>query len=458
MKSGDMKVRNKLKEVRDQLAGARSERTRLKKDRDDARDAFGEADFSEASDITQCNEFLEAERTVAALGSCEDNIASLENAEAAILKMIGSDEMVPSGNGNGPGGGQVPISYGWNGHALLRESETYTEAVQSNIFHSDAHFGTLPLGKVCSREEFVQFVSSRWAAALPTAPGAPIGTDQGAVRPDVRGIYPAALKPLTLLDIIPTGTTDSNIVQYVQVTGIPGYAAETAEMALKPQEGISFNDATAPVRTIAGWIKMARQAMDDMAGLATLVNTLLPYDVRRRLENQILQGDGTGQNLLGIMNTTGIGAPASVTGDNILDGILRAITAVVLSDGDPSWVAMNPLSWQSMAIMKSSGSGEYMLEEPGGIEAWAGNVGLARAARTDTLWGLTVTKNRLIPQASPLVGDPMGATVLVREGVNVKTSDADQDDFVRNRVTVLAETRVAFPVWRPSAFAKAPLG
>jgi hypothetical protein len=56
------------------------------------------------------------------------------------------------------------------------------------------------------------------------------------------------------------------------------------------------------------------------------------------------------------------------------------------------------------------------------------------------------------------VGDSQSATVLVREGVTVKTSDADQDDFIRNRVTVLAETRVAFPIWRPSGFAKAPLG
>jgi hypothetical protein len=46
----------------------------------------------------------------------------------------------------------------------------------------------------------------------------------------------------------------------------------------------------------------------------------------------------------------------------------------------------------------------------------------------------------------------------MRQGVNVKTSDADQDDFIRNRVTLLAECRAAFPVWRPSAFAKAPLG
>ena len=47
---------------------------------------------------------------------------------------------------------------------------------------------------------------------------------------------------------------------------------------------------------------------------------------------------------------------------------------------------------------------------------------------------------------------------LLREGVNVRTSDSDQDDFTKNRVTLLAETRVAFPVWRPAGIAKSPLG
>jgi HK97 family phage major capsid protein len=159
----------------------------------------------------------------------------------------------------------------------------------------------------------------------------------------------------------------------------------------------------------------------------------------------MLSGDGTGQNLLGILNTTGIGAPASASGDNVADGILRAMTTIVLSDRDPSFVAMNPLTWQNLLIMKSTGSGEYLY----GMPAMAG---------PQTVWGMRLTANRAVPQSTPLVGDATGATLLVREGVNVKTSDNDQDDFIRNRVTVLAECRVAFPVWYPVSFAKAPLG
>jgi HK97 family phage major capsid protein len=249
---------------------------------------------------------------------------------------------------------------------------------------------------------------------------------------------------LSLLDITPTGTTDSNLVEYVQVKAIPQSAAEVAEGALKPEAGLEFEDASSPVRTIAVWQKMNRNAMADMAGLVALVNNLLPYDVRRRLESQMLMGDGAGQNLLGLLNTTGVGSVAGEAGDTIADVILRAITVVVLSDQAPNFVTLNPVTFQNMVISKASGSGEYMFSEPGGI--------FSMYPAGPSIWGLRMTQNRLIDPNKPLIGDSMGHQILVREGVNLKTSDADQDDFIRNRVTVLVETRVAYVVWRPTAF------
>jgi HK97 family phage major capsid protein len=449
MNSNDTRARESLKAIREELASKRSERTDLQREQDTVKGAMATVEFSGDTDILNSQSFRDAERIVGQLGQCKDKISDLEGAESTLLKLLG--DSAPSGaqleRGNGyVGGAKGEVSMGWNGHQLLVESDAYQDMVVSRgVQNSDVHFGTMSLGKVCTREELGSFLAPRNAAGLPTAPAAPQGTDQGVVVPDVRGVYPPALKPLSFMDLIPTGTTDSNIIQYVQVSAIPGYAAETQELGLKPQEGITFTDATAPVRTIAGYIKLARQALDDMAGLATLINTLIPYDIRRRMENQMLQGDGIGQDITGIINTAGIGAPASVAGDTIPDGILRAMTTVILSDGDPSFVTLNPITWQNMAIEKNA-NGSYLFEFPVGIFG-------TYAART--IWGLAVTTNRIVNK--PLVGDPAGATLLVREGVNIKTSDADQDDFIRNRVTVLGETRVAMPVWRPTAFALAPL-
>jgi hypothetical protein len=433
-------LRDRLKAIQTDIAAARQQRTAAVQERDAAKEAFAGADLSSA-EITASSEFKAAEQAVKNVGELDDKIEDLRIAQHGILEMLGeASPDQPAGNGDGP---EVGAAGGWNGHRLLAEGSAYQQAKEQGILTSGHKFGTIVLGEIADRDHMAEFLS----AALPAATPGPVGSGDklGATPADRRGFVSPLLKPLRLLDLIPVGTTDSSSVEYVQITAIPGSAAETAELALKPEQGLTTVDATAPVRTIAGWIKLARQALDDVAGLATLINTLLPYDVRRRIEAQILGGNGVGQNLRGILQTTGIGAPAFVAGDNTADAILRAMTVIILSDGEPNFVTVHPTDWQNLLLMREDNAartGQYLYGSPGSLAA-------------PTIWGLALTTNRAITATSPLVGDSMGATILVREGVNVKASDSDQDDFTKNRVTVLAEARVAFPVWRPASFAVA---
>jgi HK97 family phage major capsid protein len=441
--TADMALRDRLKEVRAQIAEARSGRADARKERDSAKEKFANAQHD--GKVTDWPEFKDAQEAVKKLGVIDDKVADLTLTESEILKLLGDEAGPPEPGGNDRGSyGEIR---GWNGQRLLQKGSSYATAVETGVFTSSAKFGTIELGKIASREEAM--AAMRMRAELPAAPAAPVDSPAtaGLIQPDTRGLLAPILRPLRFLDLIPTGTTDSNSIEYVQVTAIPASAGMVAEGALKAQQGITLADAVAPVRTVAGWIKVNRQAMDDAAGLATLINTLLPYDVRRKIEQQCLSGDGTGQNLKGILQQTGIGAPAFVAGDNVADAILRAMTVVILSDQEPNFAALHPLSWQDLLLMRESGSGATR----SGQYLYGGPATMAAAQ----IWGLTITPSVMIAQATPLVGDSNGCTLLFREAVNVKASDSDQDDFVKNRVTVLAEARVAFPVWRPSAFAKA---
>lgn len=440
----DTQLRDRLKEIQGRLAEKRDEKVEAKKDRDSARDAFADVKADGAQKITEMSEFQAAEEAVRKLGTIEDEIADLTVAERGILEMLGDAQDNESYlEATGGEGRVVP---GWNAHRIIDPKDgAYQQARAGGLFSSSAKFGTIQLGQIASRESAVEFLSE-----LPTATGVPVDSPgaAGLIQPDRRGLIAPLLRPLRLLDLIPTGTTDSNSIEYVQVVSVPGSAAPVAEGAVKPQAGLELEDATAPVRTIAGWIKVNRQAMDDAAGLATLINTLLPYDVRRKIEQQILAGDGNGQNLSGILDQTGLGAPAFVSGDNTADAILRAMTVIILAEGEPNFAALHPIDWQNLLLLREVGgiggsrSGQYLYGGPATMSA-------------ATIWGLTITPTTALTQGSPLVGDSNAATLLVREGVNVKTSDSDQDDFIRNRVTVLAEARVAFPVWRPAHFAVA---
>jgi len=430
-------IRDRLKAVRAQIEQVRDQRAALAKDREDAKDAFARADIDlSAAGAHDTAEFKAAEQAVGALGEADDQLADLQVTERGLLGMLGETTPPDSRGGNGPTPDLMDTLKAWDGRKLLAAG-AYQEARESGTFTSSHQFGSVALGEIASRDQFQSFLAD-------------VGSDNklGATAADRRGFIQPLLKPLTLLDIIPVGTTDSSSVEYVQVVAIPTGAQETAELQPKPPLGLTTVDATAPVRTIPGYVKLARQALDDVAGLSTLINTLLPYEVRRRIESQILSGDGVGQNLKGILNTSGIGAPAFVAGDNTADAILRAVTVIILSDGDPNFVALNPITWQDLLLMRENtggpNTGGYLFGSPGMVTA-------------PTIWGLATTANRTVPVATPLVGDANGATLLVREGVNIKVSDSDQDDFTRNRVTVLAEARVALPVWRPASFAKAAL-
>lgn len=434
-------LRDRLKSVRAAIDETRTERALRVKERDAAKEAFASADLADV-DVLASTEFKAAEQAVANVGDLDDKLADLQLTERGLLGMLG-DPGEPPGP-NGPSDGEPVAATGWDAARLLTDGGSYRAARESGVFTSNARFGSVILGEIASREQFGGFLAA-------------VGSENklGATTADRRGFVPPLLKPLTLLDIIPVGETDSNSVEYVQVTAVPTGALETAELAAKPELGLTTVDATAPVRTIAGYVKLARQALEDMAGLRTLIDTLLPYEVRRRIEAQILSGDGVGQNLRGILNTTGIGAPAAVADDNPADAILRAMTTVILSDGDPNFVALNPLLWQELTMMRENAgdaaatppvprSGAYIFGSPAMVVA-------------PTIWGLVATANRTVPQAMPLVGDANGATLLVREGVNVRVSDSDANDFTMNRVTVLAEARVALPVRRPASFAVAAL-
>jgi hypothetical protein len=429
-------IRDRLKEIRERSRELRDQRAEARRERDAARDAFAGAEPN-GQKITEMPEFRNAEEAVRKVGEIEDELNDLKQAEESVLKLLGEDS---STNGSHEVTTAQRVQ-GWDAHRLL-QGDSYQHAVQSGVFSSSAKFGTIQLGQIASREDAVRFLSE-----LPNAPAGPVDSPSlhGIIRPDYRGIIPPTLRPLRFLDLIPTGTTNSNSIEYVQVVAIPGTAAPVAEGALKPEEGIEFADATAPVRTIAGWIKVNRQAMDDAPGLASIINTLLPYDVRRKIEGQVINGDGTGQNLTGILHTTGVLSVPPVSGDNPADALLRMMTAIILTDHEPNFAAMHPLDVQELMLMRENTGGPNT-----GMYLYGGP---SQPLGTPTVWGLSLTPTTQIAENSPLVGDSNASTLLVREGVNVKTSDSDQDDFVKNRVTVLAEARVAYLVWYPSAFA-----
>jgi hypothetical protein len=326
-----------------------------------------------------------------------------------------------------------PSGDAWDAGALLA-SQDVRDRLTEMAHTSKLSIGRVGLGEIASPEALAaNFGSGAMAADVAGTPNMRRG--------DYAGILPQLHRPLSILDLLPTATTDQNSIPYTQEGGSVATAAETAEGAVKPEAALSLADVEAKAATIAHWLKNRKQVLADHPALQGIIEGRLRYGVLRRLEGQVLSGDGTGENIRGILQTSGIGAVTFTTGALVADQILRGITSVTLADAQANAIVCNPLDWQTVLLAKTSGSGEYINSD--------GPFGQTFTS----MWGVPLIVSPAVAQGTALVGDfRLGAQLFIREGVSVLLSDSDSDDFVRNRVTILAEMRAALAVYRPSAF------
>ena len=132
----------------------------------------------------------------------------------------------------------------------------------------------------------------------------------------------------------------------------------------------------------------------------------MQYSVNARLETQMVSGDGTSENITGILSTAGIGIVAFSAGALPADQILSGMTTIFLSNWVPDAVAVHPTDWEAILAQKATG---------GDMQYYMGGPGLVTA---ETIWGLPLIPTISVPQGLAVVGDwDMGATVWVRQGV-----------------------------------------
>jgi HK97 family phage major capsid protein len=195
----------------------------------------------------------------------------------------------------------------------------------------------------------------------------------------------------------------------------------------------------ANVKTIAEWVPITKRALADVGQLEGLINDELRIDIAEAEENQILNGDGTGDNFTGILATSGIQAPAFAT--DLVTSIRKGITlARTVGRVNPNAILMNPSDAESVDLLKDT-TGQYYYGGPQGLGP-------------RTMWGLPIVESESQPAGFATLGDWSKAVIWDREQTTITFSDSHADFFVRNLVAVLAEERLAFGVVRPSAFVK----
>lgn len=286
--------------------------------------------------------------------------------------------------------------------------------------------------------------------ASDTSAGAAVRNDLYAPITDLVGE-----RELTVADLVTKGSTTSDTVEYVRVTGKTNNAAPTAEATTaapgtitfddpdyvvstpsgtKPESAMTLEKVSTTVKTIAHWIPITKRAASDAGQVRTLIDNFLRYGLNEELEDQILTGDGTGENFEGI--TTAVTQTVGSAGTD-LDAIVDAIKTVrVTGRRRPTAVVFHPNDWYSTGFLTSKDSqGNYLVGDP-----------RASVDQLNQLWGLQVVVSEAMTENTALVGDFRQAVLWEREGVSVMVSDQHSDFFTRNLLAILAEMRAAFGV------------
>lgn len=276
-------------------------------------------------------------------------------------------------------------------------------------------------------------------AAITSAPasgGALVGADR---RPEI--IMPPERR-LTIRDLIAPGTTDSNAIEYVRETGFTNNAAAVAEGGAKPYSDLVFELVNAPVRTLAHLFKASRQILDDSSALQSYIDARARYGLLTVEEQQLLYGNGTGANLQGLMTLAETyAAPGGivVTGEQRIDRLRLALLQAELSEFPADGIVLNPIDWAAIELTKD-GEGRYIVGQP-------------QEGTAARLWNRPVVATQAMQQDEFLTGAfRLGAQIFDRMDVEILISTENDKDFENNMVTIRAEERLAFAVYRPEAF------
>jgi HK97 family phage major capsid protein len=252
------------------------------------------------------------------------------------------------------------------------------------------------------------------------------------------GIVPGAFRSLRVRDVLPSGPTTSNMIEFTRELAFTNNAAEAKEGAARAESALTFELGSAPVVSIGHWIKVTKQVLADSPALAAYIDNRLRYGVELRVDNQLVAGDGVGQNMKGMTHSDNCDVYSPVTG-TALDNINRAKYLIAASDYQPTAIIMNPATWGAIERIKDAVTGRYTVGDPLG-------------AITPILWGIPVVVTNAMTADKLLIGAMnIAFQVWEREGVAVEMTNANDTDFTKGLITVRAEERLALAGYRPAS-------
>lgn len=256
----------------------------------------------------------------------------------------------------------------------------------------------------------------------------------------------------TVTNLFGVGSISGQAITYFVEGDKEGDFGTVAEGSAFSQ--LHYNDATShtdKLSTIAGFIKESGDMITDLDFLKSDIDGRLLYDLSIKEEQQLLNGDGAGNNITGLLNREGIQTYTATDAGNDV-AILHAQTLISNATGMmPDALVINPADYEAIRVKKDN-NGAFIGGGPFyGVAG--GTVDL-----TPSLWNMNTVVSPAVASGTAIVGAFKRAATFYRKGgVAVESTNSNDTDFISDLVTIRAKERVALAVRVPKAFVKLTL-
>ncbi|WP_018180375.1 phage major capsid protein [Jongsikchunia kroppenstedtii] len=246
--------------------------------------------------------------------------------------------------------------------------------------------------------------------------------------------------PQSLLDVLIAQTVASPAYSYLRQTTRTNNAATVAEGATKPTSVYTLTSTDARLRVIAHLSEQVPSyTLSDNAAVQRFVEDELLFGLRTAVEAQVVNGDGSGENLTGICGTSGIQSQAFAT--DILTSVRKGITKLEATGYTPGVLAVSAGDWEALELLTATSGATDVRGVP--VDA------VARR-----LWGVQTVVCGSLPAKTALMLDLSAVTVDSDGVIDTRWSDAVSDDFQKNYVRARTEGRFGLSVYKPMGVVK----
>jgi HK97 family phage major capsid protein len=243
--------------------------------------------------------------------------------------------------------------------------------------------------------------------------------------------------------LIPNGSTTSDVVRFVKESGYSNGAAATAEGSTLAQSDFDMTATDANVQKIGSYFRISEEMLNDTPQLTSYLSARAPEKLLEVEDNQILNGTGVAPQLSGIITDAADfaagGFANAIESANEFDVLTAALNQLALANYAADYIMINPTDFHKILLLKSS-QNEYLVKD------W--NQGLQPRIN-----GVPVVLSTAITSDKYLLGNfGMGTQLWVRDNVGVEFFREDGTNVRDGFVTVRVQERVALTNYLPNAF------